>query len=121
MFADAPQMSLLLWMNMVPSLGLVVERLDESTLGLLFGMMIIVGRLKDTVRGPKVWPCVCWTCTVKRLPEYGVPWLGMGWLLLRNSGPQWHHKGFQMAPAPACTAGGNVSPPARLLCRACLN
>lgn len=33
---------------MVPSLGMVVEWLDESTLGLLFGMMIIVGRLKDT-------------------------------------------------------------------------
>ena len=44
------QMGLLLWMNMVPSLALVVEWLDESTLGLLFGMMIIVGRLKDTVR-----------------------------------------------------------------------
>ena len=29
------QMSLLLWMNMVPSLALVVEWLDESTLGLL--------------------------------------------------------------------------------------
>ncbi len=43
------QMGLLLWMNMVPSLGLVVEWLDESTLGLLFGMMVIVGRLKDTV------------------------------------------------------------------------
>ena len=43
------QMGLLLWMNMVPSLALVVEWLDESTLGLLFGMMIIVGRLKDTV------------------------------------------------------------------------
>ena len=35
-------------MRMAPSLGLVVEWLDESTLGLLFGMMIIVGRLKDT-------------------------------------------------------------------------
>ena len=47
----ALQLALLLWMNMVPSLGLVVEWLDQSTLGLLFGMMIIVGRLKDTVRG----------------------------------------------------------------------
>jgi Na+/H+ antiporter NhaD/arsenite permease-like protein len=52
-------MSLLLWMNMVPSLSLVVEWLDESTLGLLFGMMIIVGRLKDTVSG---------TCTLARRP-----------------------------------------------------
>jgi hypothetical protein len=43
-------MGLLLWMNMAPSLALVVDWLDESTLGLLFGMMIIVGRLKDTVR-----------------------------------------------------------------------
>ena len=42
-------MGLLLWMNMAPSLALVVDWLDESTLGLLFGMMIIVGRLKDTV------------------------------------------------------------------------
>ncbi|KAL4423292.1 hypothetical protein ABPG77_004561 [Micractinium sp. CCAP 211/92] len=41
-------MGLLLWMNMAPSLSLVVDWLDESTLGLLFGMMIIVGRLKDT-------------------------------------------------------------------------
>lgn len=31
---------MLLWMNMVPSLGLVVEWLDQSTLGLLFGMMM---------------------------------------------------------------------------------
>ena len=28
-----PQMSLLLWMNMTPSLALVIEWLDESTLG----------------------------------------------------------------------------------------
>ncbi|KAL4436773.1 hypothetical protein ABPG75_003912 [Micractinium tetrahymenae] len=41
-------MGLLLWMNMAPSLALVVDWLDESTLGLLWGMMIIVGRLKDT-------------------------------------------------------------------------
>ena len=48
--ACCAQMGLLLWMNMAPSLALVVDWLDESTLGLLFGMMIIVGRLKDTVR-----------------------------------------------------------------------
>ncbi|WIA39472.1 hypothetical protein OEZ86_005570 [Tetradesmus obliquus] len=41
-------MSLLLWCNMTPSLAKVTEFLDESTLGLLFGMMILVGKLKDT-------------------------------------------------------------------------
>ncbi|KAI8465106.1 MAG: transporter [Monoraphidium minutum] len=41
-------MGLLLWMNMVPSLEMVTEWLDESTLGLLFGMMILVGQLKNT-------------------------------------------------------------------------
>jgi Na+/H+ antiporter NhaD/arsenite permease-like protein len=41
-------LSLLLWMDMAPSLALVVTWLDESTLALLFGMMVIVGRLKDT-------------------------------------------------------------------------
>jgi Na+/H+ antiporter NhaD/arsenite permease-like protein len=33
---------------MVPSLATVTSWLDESTLGLLFGMMIIVGHLKNT-------------------------------------------------------------------------
>ncbi|GBF88485.1 hypothetical protein Rsub_01198 [Raphidocelis subcapitata] len=41
-------MSLLLWMNMTPSLETVTSWLDESTLGLLFGMMILVGQLKNT-------------------------------------------------------------------------
>jgi hypothetical protein len=41
-------MGLLLWMNMVPSLDVVTSWLDESTLGLLFGMMILVGQLKNT-------------------------------------------------------------------------
>lgn len=50
MIGAAFMMSLLLWMGMPPSLAMVVEWLDESTLGLLFGMMIIVGRLKDTAR-----------------------------------------------------------------------
>ena len=57
----ALQLALLLWMNMVPSLGLVVEWLDQSTLGLLFGMMIIVGRLKDTVRGSQLSHSLGWT------------------------------------------------------------
>lgn len=48
MIGAGMMMGLLLWMNMAPSLSLVVDWLDESTLGLLFGMMIIVGRLKDT-------------------------------------------------------------------------
>eukprot|EP00887_Chlorella_sp_A99_P002871 scaffold6.g2871.t1 len=41
-------LGLLLLIDMAPSLEVVTEWLDQSTLGLLFGMMIIVGRLKDT-------------------------------------------------------------------------
>nr|AOW69302.1 pink-eyed dilution-like 1 [Savillea parva] len=41
-------LGLLLWCNMFPTLGTVMEWIDEETLGLLFGMMIIVGRLAET-------------------------------------------------------------------------
>eukprot|EP00887_Chlorella_sp_A99_P000899 scaffold5.g899.t1 len=41
-------LGLLLLMRMPPSLGTAVEWLDQSTLSLLWGMMVIVGRLKDT-------------------------------------------------------------------------
>ena len=34
-----PQMGLLLWMNMTPSLALVMEWLDESTLGECWGAL----------------------------------------------------------------------------------
>lgn len=41
-------LGLLLWCNLFPDLQTVVEWIDEETLGLLFGMMIIVGRLAET-------------------------------------------------------------------------
>lgn len=41
-------MGLLLWVEGAPSLGKVVSWIDDSTVCLLFGMMVIVGRLADT-------------------------------------------------------------------------
>ena len=41
-------MGLLLWVDGAPSLGKVVTWIDDSTVCVLFGMMIIVGRLADT-------------------------------------------------------------------------
>mmetsp|Transcript_6615 Transcript_6615/g.17022 ORF Transcript_6615/g.17022 Transcript_6615/m.17022 type:complete len:1176 (+) Transcript_6615:142-3669(+) len=41
-------LGLLLWCDLFPDLQTVVEWIDEGTLALLFGMMIIVGRLAET-------------------------------------------------------------------------
>jgi len=39
-------LGLLLWIDMAPDLATVMTWLDESTLGLLFGMMLIVGKVR---------------------------------------------------------------------------
>lgn len=41
-------LALLLWLEMPPDLGTVLEWVDESALALLFGMMILVGKLSQT-------------------------------------------------------------------------
>jgi hypothetical protein len=41
-------LGLLLWLDLAPDLKTVISWLDESTLGLLFGMMLIVGKTAQT-------------------------------------------------------------------------
>jgi hypothetical protein len=48
MIASFAMLALLLWLDMAPDLTTVITWMDASTLGLLFGMMLIIGKLAQT-------------------------------------------------------------------------